>query len=252
VKLAGHGHIRDEERPTMNHELSPSVQLSHQDDVFVLDLGATQNRFTPHRLSEIGRCLDEVLRATGPRALVTTASGNYFSIGLDLDWVADHHDEAPALVRQFHDLLARFLTSEVYTVAAVQGHCYGGGALFALAHDAIVMADDAGIFCLPEIDLPIALTDGLTALVSAKLAPSTATEALLLGERFGPRRAEHAGIVRETGPTAEFLTTAISAARTGAGKDPATLGTMKQRLYRDAVTRLRAVDLELPEQFPRY
>ena len=44
-------------------------------DVFVLDLGDTENRFSSDWLTAVEAALDEVERAEGPRALVTTATG---------------------------------------------------------------------------------------------------------------------------------------------------------------------------------
>ena len=62
--------------------------LDRHDDVFVLDLGDTENRFHPDWLTAVHAALDEVEAAEGPRALVTAATGKFFSNGLDLTgWV---------------------------------------------------------------------------------------------------------------------------------------------------------------------
>ena len=74
--------------------------LDRSDDVFVLDLGDTENRFHPDWLAAVDAALDEVEGAAGPRALVTAATGKFFSNGLDLDWVGAHPDE---MVGSRHD-----------------------------------------------------------------------------------------------------------------------------------------------------
>jgi len=49
--------------------------LERVDEVFVLDIGDTENRFDPDWLAAVGAALDEVERTDGPRALVTAATG---------------------------------------------------------------------------------------------------------------------------------------------------------------------------------
>ena len=109
--------------------------LDRHDDVFVLDLGDTENRFRPDWLAAVDAALEEVERADGPRALVTCATGKFFSNGLDLDWLSGHLDRSEAYVADVHALLARTLALPVVTVAALQGHTFAAGALFSLAHD---------------------------------------------------------------------------------------------------------------------
>ena len=70
--------------------------LDRQDDVYLLDLGATENRFHPTWLAEVGALLDEVDKSDEPRALVTTATGKFWSNGLDLEWLFAHPDEYAA------------------------------------------------------------------------------------------------------------------------------------------------------------
>ncbi len=55
--------------------------LTRDGDVFVLDLGADENRFNPTWVAGVNAALDEVEAAEGPRALVTTASGKFWSNG---------------------------------------------------------------------------------------------------------------------------------------------------------------------------
>jgi enoyl-CoA hydratase/carnithine racemase len=66
--------------------------LERHDTVFVLDLGDTENRFHPDWLGAVDAALDEVERAHAPSALVTAATGKFFSNGLDLDWLSAHPD----------------------------------------------------------------------------------------------------------------------------------------------------------------
>ncbi len=108
--------------------------------------------------------LDEVEAHDGPAALVTTATGKFCSNGLDTDWVFANLTELPAYLDTVHDLYVRMLTFPAATVAAVQGHAFGAGAMLALAHDFRVMRADRGFWCLPEVQLNMPFTVGMSAL----------------------------------------------------------------------------------------
>ncbi|OLF10235.1 enoyl-CoA hydratase [Actinophytocola xinjiangensis] len=212
--------------------------LTRDADVFVLDLGESENRFHPDWLAEIGQALDEVEQAT-PRALVTTATGKFYSNGLDLDWLGGHGDQLADYVGEVQALLARMLTFPAPTVAAIGGHAFAAGAMLALAHDFRVMRADRGYFCLPEVDINIPFTPGMSALIQAKLTPSAAVEAMTTGRRYGGLDAAAAGLVDAAVDQAEVLPTALDRVRPLAGKTPATLGAIKTGMFPGPLAELR-------------
>ena len=67
--------------------------LDRHDNVFVLDLGDGENRLHPNWIASVNAALDEVQSAGGPRALVTAATGKFYSNGLDLEWLSAHTDQ---------------------------------------------------------------------------------------------------------------------------------------------------------------
>jgi enoyl-CoA hydratase/carnithine racemase len=205
--------------------------LKRHDDVYVLDLGDGENRFHPDWLAAVDAALDEVEQAPAPRALVTTASSRIYSNGLDLDWVSQHRDELEGYVTRVHGLLARMLAFPAATVAAIPGHAFAAGAMFALAHDFRVMRVDRGFFCLPEVDINIPFTPGMAALIQSKLTPATAHEAMTTGTRYGGADAAVAGLVDAAVPETEVLTAALDRAGTLAGKTPQTLAAIKKQMY---------------------
>jgi enoyl-CoA hydratase/carnithine racemase len=213
--------------------------LDRSDDVFVLDLGETENRFSPDWLAGVEAALEEVERAEGPRALVTAATGKFFSNGLDLDWLFAHADQHEDYVVRVHALLARVLALPVMTVAALQGHTFAAGAMLSLAHDFRVMRADRGFWCLPEADIGIPFTRGMSALIQARLAPQPAHEAMTTGRRYGGADALAAGIVDRAVDEDAVRTTAMELAGSLAGKAGDTLGTIKARMYAPALAALR-------------
>jgi enoyl-CoA hydratase/carnithine racemase len=216
--------------------------LDRQDEVFTLDLGDTENRFHPDWIASVGAALDEVERAEGARALVTTATGKFFSNGLDLDWLMANGDRYHEYVVSVHDLFARVLSLPLITVAALQGHTFAAGAMLSLAHDFRVMRADRGFWCLPEADINIPFTPGMSALIQARLAPRIAHEAMTTARRYGGEDALAAGIVDHAVEEHAVRPAAVGIAVAQSGKAGPTLGTIKSRMYSSALGALRDKD----------
>ncbi|GGX66875.1 enoyl-CoA hydratase-related protein [Streptomyces fructofermentans] len=213
--------------------------LDREDDVFVLDLGAGENRFHPDWIAAVHAALDEVEKADGPRALVTAATGKFWSNGLDLDWLFAHADRHEEYVVSVHGLLARTLSLPVVTVAALQGHTFAAGAMLSLAHDFRVMRADRGYWCLPEADINIPFTPGMSALIQSRLTARTAHEAMLTARRYGGTDALAAGLVDRVADEDSVRRTAVETARAQAAKAGPTLGTIKARMYASVLETLR-------------
>jgi enoyl-CoA hydratase/carnithine racemase len=195
--------------------------------------------FNPEFLDAVSAALDEVVASPHPRGLVTTGSGDFFSMGFDLEWIAANPDAVGDLVGDMHEMLARVLELPAPTVAAIQLHVFAGGALLALAHDYRVMRKDRGYFGLPEVDVRIAFSQGTSDLARARLAPQVAHEALTSGRRYTGQEALEAGAVDELAPADEVVPRAIAKARSLSGKDPSTYGAIKANLYRETIASLR-------------
>jgi Delta3-Delta2-enoyl-CoA isomerase len=205
--------------------------LDREGDVWILNLGDDENRFHPDWMREVVELLDQVIAEPVPRALVTTATGKFFSNGLDLEWLGQNSDQVEDYVVSVHELFARFLGAPVPTVAAIQGHAFAAGAMLTLAHDQRVMRADRGYWCLPEADINIPFTPGMNALIQCKLTPATQASAMLGARRFGGDDAQVAGIVDQTEPEQLVVSQAVQMAAAQASKDGGTLGTIKSRMY---------------------
>lgn len=214
--------------------------LTREDDVFVLDLGEGESRFNAEFFDSLESCLDEVEAAPAPRALVTAASGKHWSIGLDLDWLATQGEGVQDFIVRMHELLARVLEMGVPTVAALQGHTFAGGAMLALAHDQRVMRSDRGYFCLPEVDINIPFTIGMSTMIAARLPQPVRHEAMTTGRRYGGAEAAAAGIVDAAVEEEQVRAAALERAAVQASKGPDVLKKIKQRLYSEALSALRA------------
>jgi enoyl-CoA hydratase/carnithine racemase len=216
-------------------------RLERDGEVFILHLDPDdENRFHPDWLTAVETALDQVEAVTGASALVVAGSGKFWSNGLDLDWMLNHGEQATAHLDRVNLLLARTLASAAVTVAAVNGHAFGAGAMWALAHDMRVMRSDRGFFCLPEVDLGLAFAPGMLALVKSRLTPSAAHEAMTTGRRYGGDKALAAGIIDATAAADHVLADALDLARPLASKAKPVRAQIKENLYAEALAALRA------------
>ncbi len=217
------------------------LELTRDGEVFLLRLDSGENRFHPGLLDKYSKALDEVERAGGPAALVTTGSGRFYSNGLDLEWMTGPgRDEASAYLGRVLQLLARVLTFPTVTVAAVNGHAFGAGGQLALAHDYRVMRRGRGYFCMPEIDMRAWLHPGMTALIQARLTGPAAHEVIATGRRYTAEDALARGIVDRVADEAEVVPLAKSLAAELAVKAHPILRRLKEDMYPAVLEALRA------------
>lgn len=216
-----------------------ALTLERRDEVALITLTAGDNRFNPTSIDAWNAALDEVEADGSLAALVTTGTDKFYSNGLDLDWMGSLPDDERAqsgqMITDTIRLLGRLLSFPTYTVAAINGHAFAGGAMLTLAHDARVMRTDRGFWCLPEVDLGMPLAPGMAAIVQARLTPQVAHEAVLTGRRFPADEARAKAIVDAVAPEDEVLRDAIALAVTQAARGRSSIGQLKQDLYGPAL-----------------
>jgi len=211
------------------------IELDQDGSVFVLRMRGGENRFNLEWLDAVNAALDRVEATRGRCALVTTGEAKFYSNGMDLDWLATEPHRAADYLRAIYRLLGRVLSFPAVTVAAVNGHAFGGGALLAVAHDFAVMREDRGYWCMPEADLGLPLTPEYVSLLRARLPGRTTHEALVTGRRYGGPDALAAGIVHQVAAEDQVLPRAVKIATDLAAKDRPTLAEHKRLLYGEAI-----------------
>ncbi len=128
---------------------------------------------------------------------IVAAGTRAFSAGVAIE------DHAPgrieAMIERFHRALGRLLDLDAVAIAAVQGHCLGGGLELATACDLLVATDDAR-FGQPEIALgcfpPFA-----AAWLPRRIGPARANDLILTGRTLDIDEAERFGIVSRRAAT---------------------------------------------------
>ena len=208
-----------------------------------------ENRFNPTSITEWNDALDEVDAAAAEPdtacALVTTGTGKFYSNGIDLDWLGAAFqdpdvDDPMAMVADMQQMWARVMSLPVPTIAAVNGHAFAGGAMFALAHDHVLMREDRGFWCVNELLLRMRFTPGMQALLSSRLPIQTARKAILTAHRFTGPEALAGGIADALYTEETLLPAAVELAQSLAPTAHRTLNILKEDQFPDALAHLRS------------
>ena len=187
------------------------IDLEKHGDIFTLTMDAGENRWNTTFVREIAKALDEVEASSGPAALITTASSEkFYSNGLDLAWVQspDEHPEAGdrgVFGDEFMKVMSRMITFPVPTIAAINGHAFGAGFMFALCHDVRHMREDRGFVCANEMQLGMRIPKPELALFRHKLPMNTYFETVQLARRWAGPDALAAGIVQNISSEEKLL-----------------------------------------------
>ena len=212
------------------------IDLKRDGDVFVLTMQSGENRFNRPFVNALNAALDEVEASTGPAALVTVGQDKFYSNGLDLTWMSgDGASEGFGFIKDVIKVLARLLALPLPTAAALNGHVFAAGAMWALAHDYRVMRADRGFFCLPEVDIHIPFAPGMMALIKQRFDAKQLRDTIITGARIGGSDAASMGIVDAAVAVEEVLPRAIALVAPLAGKDRNTLGAIKRSMYAEAL-----------------
>jgi E-phenylitaconyl-CoA hydratase len=218
-----------------------------------LDRPEALNALDPDALAELRRHLVAARDDDAVRAIVITGAGERaFCVGADLKRTppsADPYARAwnasdEAARRGAYTRLLNLERLGIWKplIAAVNGHCLGGGLELALQCDLRVAADTAS-FALPEVR--VGSVAGVCGPLLLRSIPAAHTMKLLLtGARIDAAEALRIGLISDVWPAARLLDEARSLAEAIAANAPLSVATTK-RLARetDALPRAALFDL---------
>lgn len=146
------------------------------------------------------------------RCVVVTGSARAFSAGADIN---EFRDRDPAAVLAYYEktggVYERFASLPQPTIAAISGHCLGGGLELALCAD-LRMADATASLGFPELGLGILPSSGGTVRLTRLLGPGRAKAMILRSERLSADEAHRLGLVTDVVEDAEVVETALDTA----------------------------------------
>jgi enoyl-CoA hydratase/carnithine racemase len=204
------------------------IALTREGAVSVVRWNEGENRINLDSLARLNELLDDVEAAEGSQSLILTGTGKFFCNGLDLGRFADKRDEFVETLHRLEQTIGRLLVFPAYTVAAVNGHAFAGGALISCAFDYRVMREDRGYWCMNEAEIGLALDERLWSILTNRLPRATATLAATTARRFSGPDAMTFGIVEAVASEDEVLTHALAVAERMSTLDRATLAVHKR------------------------
>lgn len=182
-------------------------------------------------LAEAARWFDE---QPGVKVVIVAGAGRAFSAGADLSSFAGRPELPPREAADRGRRMAEALEAmRALSIAAIQGHCVGGGVVLAAACDLRVAAEGTR-FSIPEVDLGIPLAWGGIPRLVREIGPALAKELVLTCRPFDAAEAKQAGFLNRVVPAAELHAAVEELARSLAAKASLALTATKRHV--NAVT----------------
>lgn len=207
-----------------------AVQKKHGYAVLRLSSTTGLNRLGTDLLNtlavQVARCLDD----PELRCLVILGEGGSFAVGADLNEILELD---PATARRFSDLgnsifrLIEHATAVV--IAAIDGHCLGGGLDLALAADWRI-STQRSVFSHPGVDLGVITGFGGTQRLSRLIGYSKSLEMFFSGRRVNAREAFITGLVQELCTETDFESIIINRVKHFVNLNRGDIGKLKNRL----------------------
>ncbi|MEU7057688.1 enoyl-CoA hydratase/isomerase family protein [Streptomyces sp. NPDC046197] len=180
--------------PQLLHEVTDAVAT------VVVHHPAKRNAMTAAMWRALPPLLESLAADPGVRALVLTGAGETFCAGADISTLRDSPEDAQRLARLAEEALAAFPKP---TLAAVRGHCVGGGAQLAAACD-LRFAEAGALFGVTPAKLGIVYPASSTRRLVSLVGPATAKYLLFSGELIDAERALRTGLADEVLPEGEL------------------------------------------------
>ena len=208
-----------------------AVRFEKQDSIghIVLDRPPA-NSYDKAFMEELDAAIEAARRDDAVKAIVLrSANEKFFSAGADVSVFAKSGlDEQNAFVVCANEAMAKFESTPKVVVAAINGHCLGGGLEMALCCDFRIAGEGSYRIGLPEVSLGLLPGTGGTQRLPRLIGRQKALDFMLRGTTMLPREALAAGIVDEVVPAAELVNKALERANVYATGPTFAIGRIKR------------------------
>ncbi len=201
------------------NEASDLVLYSVTDGIAFLTLNdPPANTYSYDMMQALDRAILEARMDESVQVIVITGNGEkFFCAGADIQMLAN---VTPTFKYFFclhaNETLNRLEQTPKLVIAAVNGHCVGGGLEVAMAADIRLARKGAGKMGLPEVSLGVLPGTGGTQRLVRLVGKSKAIELMATGQLFDFERAAELGIVNqiiEAASGEDFMTQVIAYAQ---------------------------------------
>lgn len=243
----------------MNPAESSLLTVERRDDgIAVVTLNRAQrlNALSRALMGELTAFARDHRRDAALRAVVVTGAGPHFSVGADLkeSAAARAAPEQPSLLQQRSalalgpDLCEAWEQMEAVTIAAIEGHCLGGGCALALACDFRIAGRGAQIR-LPEVPLGMNMSWQSLPRLTALVGPARAKRFTLYGRAPSDDDLLAWGLVDELVPAGDALAAALRWADDTAALPPIPVRMTKEAINAHALALRQASSVMDRDQF---
>ena len=156
------------------------------------------------------------------KAVIVRGNGRAFTAGADLAAFSGGGGPDRAGTDAGRVMAEALTAMQAVTVAAIHGHCVGGGLVLAAACDLRLATDDVR-FMIPEVDLGIPLAWGGIPRLVREIGPAATRDLVMTCRPFGAAEAQALGFVNRVVPASELDGTVQELARQLASKSAFTL-----------------------------
>ncbi len=185
-----------------------AVTLTRQDGIGIIVLDAPPaNAYTKPMLRELAQAVDEARNDDSVRCVVVkSASDKFFCAGADISVLDGASPVAFAdFLTMAHETIGMIEATPKIFIAAIAGHCIGGGLELALACDLRFASDGKYGLGLAEVNLGLSPGMGGTQRLPRLIPKGRALELMITGRTIGPAAALDAGIVERVIPAEKFM-----------------------------------------------
>jgi enoyl-CoA hydratase len=179
---------------------SELVQYRAQDGIAFLTLNdPPANTYTYEMMQALDSAILAARMDEAVQVIVITGNGEkFFSAGANINMLAN---VTPTFKYFFclhaNETLARFEQTPKLVIAAINGHCVGGGLEIAMAADIRVARRNAGKMGLPEVTLGVLPGTGGTQRLTRLVGKSKAIELMATGQLFDFERGLELGLLNQ-------------------------------------------------------
>src|SRR3954466_16142242 len=146
--------------------------------------------------------------------LLTGVGDKFFSAGANIGML---NNADPTFKYYFclqaNEMLLRLENTPKLVIAAMNGHCVGGGLEIAMAADLRIARKDAGKMGLPEVNLGVLPGTGGTQRLSRLVGKSKSIELMVTGNTFSFEEAHELGIINDIFERDGFMENVMEYAR---------------------------------------